>query len=304
MDSISRPDDVAPISYTELAPSGVPARWIVLVHGGGVSKECYLETPDGRQGWAARLVSLGYGVLVVDWLGLSYEAAQHVDDRAASARLDYESVCRGMGVFLSGLGRNVVLVVHSMAGPIGFRLLETHGDLIDGLVAVAPGPPGNVQAVPEIVRESDQEVSIRGAAIDWTIPKMGFWEPTSAFVNDKAIGPSRRFPRECIEVFRRTLRPIPARMLYQRQNIGGSQMRIGPTDAFTNKPILVFTGGADTDHPSQLDQDIVAWLTDQGAAVTFWSSELPVLAGNGHMLMVEDNSDELADEIARWITAL
>lgn len=52
-------------------------------------------------------------------------------------------------------------------------------------------------------------------------------------------------------------------MLYQRQNIGGSQMRIGPTDAFTNKPILVFTGGADTDHPSQLDQDIVAWLTDQ-----------------------------------------
>ncbi|MGC8035423.1 hypothetical protein ACP3WA_25160, partial [Salmonella enterica] len=63
MDSISRPDDVAPISYTELAPSGAPARWIVLVHGGGVSKECYLETPDGRQGWAARLVSLGYGVL-------------------------------------------------------------------------------------------------------------------------------------------------------------------------------------------------------------------------------------------------
>ena len=44
-------------------------------------------------------------------------------------------------------------------------------------------------------------------------------------------------------------------------------MRIGPTDAFTNKPILVFTGGADTDHPSQLDQDIVAWLTDQGAAL-------------------------------------
>ncbi|MCZ4150558.1 hypothetical protein BZG21_39925 [Escherichia coli] len=93
-------------------------------------------------------------------------------------------------------------------------------------------------------------------------------------------------------------------MLYQRQNIGGSQMRIGPTDAFTNKPILVFTGGADTDHPSQLDQDIVAWLTDQGAAVTFWSSALPLLAGNGHSLMVEDNSDEIADEIARWITAL
>lgn len=39
---------------------------IVLMHGGGFQGTEWLDTPDGRPGWAQRLVEAGYPVLVVD----------------------------------------------------------------------------------------------------------------------------------------------------------------------------------------------------------------------------------------------
>ena len=39
---------------------------IILVHGGGFQGVEWIETPDGRPGWAQRLVEKGYAVLVVD----------------------------------------------------------------------------------------------------------------------------------------------------------------------------------------------------------------------------------------------
>ena len=39
---------------------------IILVHGGGFQGLEWIETPDGRPGWAQRLVEQGYAVLVVD----------------------------------------------------------------------------------------------------------------------------------------------------------------------------------------------------------------------------------------------
>jgi len=39
---------------------------IVLVHGGGYQGTEWLDTPDGRPGWAQRLVEAGYGVVIVD----------------------------------------------------------------------------------------------------------------------------------------------------------------------------------------------------------------------------------------------
>lgn len=39
---------------------------IVLVHGGGYQGTEWLDTPDGRPGWAQRLVEAGYAVVIVD----------------------------------------------------------------------------------------------------------------------------------------------------------------------------------------------------------------------------------------------
>ena len=49
------------------APEKVTHPWpIVLVHGGGYQGTEWLDTPDGRPGWAQRLVEAGYAVVLVD----------------------------------------------------------------------------------------------------------------------------------------------------------------------------------------------------------------------------------------------
>lgn len=49
------------------APEEVTHPWpIVLVHGGGFQGTEWLDTPDGRPGWAQRLVEAGYAVMIVD----------------------------------------------------------------------------------------------------------------------------------------------------------------------------------------------------------------------------------------------
>jgi pimeloyl-ACP methyl ester carboxylesterase len=49
------------------APERVTRQWpIVLLHGGGFQGTEWFDTPDGRPGWAQRLVEAGYAVLVVD----------------------------------------------------------------------------------------------------------------------------------------------------------------------------------------------------------------------------------------------
>jgi len=63
----------------------------------------------------------------------------------------------------------------------------------------------------------------------------------------------------------------------------------------------VFTGEFDTDHPKDIDGEIAEWLRDSGAAVDFWWLPDHGIGGNGHMLMMEENSDELADLIIDWV---
>ena len=48
-------------------PEEVSRPWpVVLVHGGGYQGTEWLTTPDGRPGWAQRLVEAGYATVVVD----------------------------------------------------------------------------------------------------------------------------------------------------------------------------------------------------------------------------------------------
>ena len=120
---------------------------MVLFHGGGFTGSCYLTTSDDRPGWAYDSVRQSFRVIVPDWPGVGCSAA-FTSDGVAGAM-----VVEALGALLQHLGRPVILLVHSMSGPFGYRLIEMHPGLVQALVAVSPEPPGNIQPRPSVLRE-------------------------------------------------------------------------------------------------------------------------------------------------------
>jgi pimeloyl-ACP methyl ester carboxylesterase len=287
----------APLYYERFTTAGdAHRRVIVLVHGGLLSGACYLGTPDGRPGWAHDFIDHGYDVVVPDWpsIGRSAPVTEHA--------LSGELVCTVLGALLEHLGRPAVLLVHSMAGPYGFRLVETHGHLIEALVAVAPGPPGNIQPRPTVASETDTEVEVLGPGVRWRFPKSGAFVATEQFVHDKLIGrESTRFPRHTVGAFRAGLLPLPAPLVLERYNLNGSQVRVERSDNFAGLPVLVVTGSADLEHARDEDGATAAWLARLGADVEYRFLADVGITGNGHMIMLEDNSREIAGSIAGWL---
>ena len=166
------------------------------------------------------------------------------------------------------------------------------------------GPPGNLQPAPKVLAETPDYVDIQGPYLRWRLPRAGDWWPSREFLETKLVGASRRYPRHALEAAQAALLPIAATLLAQRQNLHGSQLRVERPDGFAGKPVVVLTGSADTEHPREIDEAVADWLAGLGAAVEFRFLDSPDVAGNGHMPMHEDNSDDLADQIAAWVRRL
>lgn len=286
------------VYYDVLVPDGSDERpWLVLVHGAAHTGACYLVTPDGRPGWAHNFARHGFRTAVPDWPGSGRSAQVPLD------ALDGEAVCRGLAGVIEALDGPVVVLTHSMSGAYGWRLIETCGRRIAAMVAVAPGPPGNIQPVPEVITRGADFVEIQGLAMRWRLPLDSPTMPDDALVTRKLIGDSTRFPRATTEAYRRTLRGIAPRLIYERQNVEGSQLRVEETANFAGKPILIVTGEHDIDHPREVDGAIADWLDGLGAAAEFCYLPDRGIAGNGHMMMLENNSAEIAALIVEWIQA-
>ncbi|MBK19447.1 MAG: hypothetical protein CMM52_11495 [Rhodospirillaceae bacterium] len=281
-------DRIIPIEPTEKPP-------LVLVHGGGHTGSCYLRKPNGDDGWAQRFAALGFPVHVVDWPGMGRSG------RVEYADLTGELVCDTLGAFIETLPEPCVLLTHSMSGAYGWRLVQNFGRRIRAVIGVAPSPPGNIQNEPEILDEGEGFVVIRRGAFD---RRVDLNEPTpfnDYLVENKIIGNGDKFPRLFVEAYKTTLTGTPPRLAYERGNISGSQLKITNTAPFTNKPILVVTADHDLDHTREIDGAIVDWLSEIGADAAFCYLPDRGIAGNGHMMMLEENSNEIADLIADWI---
>ena len=270
---------------------------LVLVHGGSHTGTCYLRTPDGRPGWAEFFARCGFPVTVVDWPGTGRSAPVPLDE------LSGEFVCRALAEFIDFLDVPVVLLTHSMSGPYGWRLLETQPAQITALVAIAPGPPGNIQPVAEIIDRDATALIVRRGNGSARVPRHEAWVPDEAFVAEKLIGESRRFPRTAIESYAAALQPLPPRLMQERLNVEGAQLQVHDTGSLKGKSILIVTGTDDRDHAREMDGAIADWLAKNHAAVDYrYLGDLGI-DGNGHMLMLEDNSDEIAGLIVEWVDA-
>jgi pimeloyl-ACP methyl ester carboxylesterase len=283
------------VYFDELLPPETSGPPLVLVHGGAHTGACYLSTADGRPGWAYVFARRNRRVIVPDWPGSGRSG------KLPFAELTGEAVCKGLAQAIKSVGVPVVLVTHSMSGAYGWRLVEMLGPRIAALVAVAPGPPGNIQSEPKVIARTNEHVEVQALSLTWRVPLAQPLTANDQLVNQKLVGTSTRFPRDRLDAYRATLQPLAPRLLFERQNIDGSQLRVRDTAGFGGKPILIVTGTDDVDHPRDIDGRIAEWLTGLGARVDYRYLADSGIVGNGHMMMLEDNSDEIAALIDDWI---
>jgi pimeloyl-ACP methyl ester carboxylesterase len=283
------------VYYDELTPAKAGGPPLVLIHGGAHTAACYLTTADGRPGWAYRFAAGGHRVIAPDWPGTGRST------KLPYTELTGEVVCAGVARAIEKVGEPVVLMTHSMSGAYGWRLIEMLGSRIAALVAIAPAPPGNIQPEPTILRRDTEFVEAAALSLTWRVPLTQPLMADDQLVNKKLVGSSTRFPRDRLGSYRATLQPLAPRLLYERQNIEGSQIRIRDTGHFRGKPVLIVTGTDDIDHPRDFDGRIAAWVGEQGAKVDYWYLGEKGIAGNGHMMMLESNSDEIAGLIGGWL---
>jgi pimeloyl-ACP methyl ester carboxylesterase len=271
---------------------------IVMVHGGAHTGVCYQATPDGRSGWAPFFAAQGFRVLLPDWPGSGQSDAVPIN------RLNGELVCRALGTVLTECAEPVILLTHSMSGAFGWKLLENYGSSIRALVAIAPAPPGNIQPTTPIVSRRDDAIEVETAGFRWAIPLNARVPVSEMLVRDKLVGTSARFPMQVLDSYTASLHSIAPHLVLERQNIGDSQLTITDTAPFQNKPILIITGSDDRDHPQEADRETADWLTKLGARVQYTYLPDIGIVGNGHMLMLEDNSDDIAALMANWVAGL
>ena len=81
----------------------------------------------------------------------------------------------------------------------------------------------------------------------------------------------------------------------------GRQVRVSDPGKLAGKRVLVITGTDDLDHAREVDGAIVTWLNGNGAKADFCFLADRGIVGNGHMLMLEQNSDEIAGIILDWL---
>lgn len=70
---------------------------------------------------------------------------------------------------------------------------------------------------------------------------------------------------------------------------------------YKGKRVALIMGTNDADHTAAIDKPIVDWLNDIGARAEFIPLGDRGIQGNGHMMMMESNSDQLAAGIAAWL---
>ena len=280
---------------TTIAASANAARKtpLLFVHGGSHTGACYIETPDGRAGWAPYVAARGRDAYVVDWPGRGNTPVEE-----PFAELSMQTVADAVAATLARIGP-AVLVTHSMGGVIGWRAAELDPRNVAAIVAIAPGPPANLQPAldaAEIARIRDEEPERWAALGRPAVSPPG--APVQP-VRETALAMwanSDRFPHAAVETYLAGLVPESPRAMNERSNFDGSGLRIAGPESLADIPILVVTGDQDPRHPRVADETLAhyfgadfIWLADRG------------LRGHGHMMMLEDGHDAIADIFLGWL---
>jgi pimeloyl-ACP methyl ester carboxylesterase len=276
------------------APAGAPQKTpLLFVHGGLHTGGCFVETPDGRAGWAPYAAASGRTSHAIDWPGHGRS-----ESRVAFPTLSLQHVADEIVELLADVGP-AVLVTHSMGGVVGWKVAELAHDSVKAIVGIAPGPPANLQ--PPL--DADEIAHVRA-----TDPQRYAELGRPAVLPDGAAVPATRemalamwansehFPHAAIDAYLASLVPESPRALNERSNINGSGLHVAGPQALAGIPILILTGDRDPRHPRVTDEAIATyfgaeflWLADRG------------LTGHGHLMMIEHGHETIADIFLGWL---
>jgi pimeloyl-ACP methyl ester carboxylesterase len=311
---------------------------VVMVHGTAQTGTNFLGTPDGRPGWADRFAAKGFAVYVVDQVGrgrsggdpdaygpyaklpvedletvftgqerfgLYPQARLHTQwpggpgvrgnaafdqfylsqvPYIASALKSEELVDPALIALLEKIGPAVVLT-HSQAGVFGWAVSDQRPDLVKAHVAVEPnGAPfydvrfkgGDLSGHNWYERVGEARARPYGI----TRVPLTFDPPVSA-PTDLAIAQADKPLRE--GQIRCWLQAEPARKLPNLAKV----------------PAVIVTGEAS--FRATMDDCTGAFLEQAGAKPDRMALAEQGVRGNGHMMMLETNSDQVADAIIGWV---
>jgi hypothetical protein len=167
---------------------------------------------------------------------------------------------------------------------------------VAAMVGVAPGAPGNLLPV-----LPDDPLQVAAMSHDESLG-CPMYTPLDAPLQ---VGPAfmrsfwanaPRFPHAAFDAYAKSVVAESAQLVNERFNIGGAALHIEHPDRLAQRPLLVVTGPLDPRHPRHADEAVARlfggdfmWLPDHG------------IEGNGHMLMIEDNSLQVASLIEHWL---
>ncbi len=292
---------------------------IVLMHGWWQTGAVWLGAYDGRPGWSDAFLRQRYSVYVVDLPGrgrsafhpefdgpgssLPLEAARaafvdtHVPgDEEGSARhtqwadtsdaaiaefyashvpsstndewLEESGAAAGIAL-LERIGP-CILLTHSGSGPLGWLIADRRPELVKAIVAIEPaGPPFADVLGPKagIVRRP----------YGLTSTPLSF-EPPAPLIEK---GEQYRYPTDAHS-------PWP----------DGQERRLQKV----KQPVLMVMGEAS--YHTAYDRLTADFLRRSGARLDFLALSDRGISGNGHMMMLEANSDEIAGLICGWLNNL
>lgn len=284
------------------APERVTQPWpIVLVHGGALQGTEWLDTPDGRPGWAQRFVEAGYATFVVDRPGQGRSPYQADVIGPAGSSFPYEE------------GREVFFPPAAAAKHTQWPFNPSDDAALDAFIAPFGPLPADLAASQEM--DADRLACLLdriGPAIIVTHSASGSdgWLVTdrrpglvAAIVTVEPMGPPfAEIPNIGALDWGLTAAPLtynpPRAAPGEVRAADPSSLRV---PALAGVPVAVVSG--ETSAQSKYSPKIVDFLVSAGAAAELLHLPDHGVFGNGHGLIYEKNSDAALQPVLEWLVS-
>jgi pimeloyl-ACP methyl ester carboxylesterase len=304
---------------------------VVMIHGGSQTGTNFTGTPDGREGWAQYFLRRGHAVYVVDQVArgrsahfslsqgpvaegnlkrteqrfvaperfnLWPQAAKHTQWPGAGKPGDpafdafyatqfpslvnypkQQEINRDAGIALLDKIGPAILMTHSQSGAFHWPIADARPNLVKAIVAVEPnGPPvfeTEFKGAPEWFTDMGKKKAWGLGEVPLSYdPPLKPGEEMAFVKQDKPDAP---------DLVRCWQQAEPARKLPKLANI----------------PILIVVSEAS--YHASYDHCTANYLTQAGVRNTMIRLQDQGVRGNGHMMMLEKNSDDIAAVMLKWI---